>query len=90
MSKRIVGPHRLAAVAALLGLIAAGLAATTPTSAAPADDANGRQFRVLVFTASTAGTHPAAAGVKAIRDLSRSSGSPSRRPATRSGSSKTS
>ena len=63
--------RRLQAGVAGLGLAAAGLAAVAPLStAAPPPDSDGIQYRVLVFTKSAGGQHPATtAGVAAIRAL---------------------
>jgi PKD repeat protein/glucose/arabinose dehydrogenase len=70
MRKSSKRPRQLAAAGTAFGLIAAGLALTSPSSAAPAPDSNGRDYRVLVFTKSEGGQHPAtAAGVAAIKDL---------------------
>src|SRR5262245_50743084 len=65
--------RRLQAGVAGLGLAAAGLSAVAPlstTAAALPPDSDGIQYRVLVFTKSAGGQHPAtAAGVAAIRAL---------------------
>ena len=64
MKKRSKWPRRLTAAGALFGLVASGLALTSPSSVAQVADNNGRQYRVLVFTKSAGGQHPAtAAGV---------------------------
>ena len=72
--KKPHAPRRLIALAASLGLVGAALAATGPGAAAPAPEQvpRGREFRVLVFTKSTEGQHPATKkAVNAIRELGR-------------------
>jgi len=68
MKKRSKVPRRAAAAGALFGLVAAGLAATSPSSAAPAP--NAIQYRVLVFTEDVDAPQTVA-GVAAIRALGR-------------------
>ena len=68
MKKRSKVPRTLAAAGALFGLVVAGLAAISPSSAAPAETAI--QYRVLVFTEDVEAPQTVA-GVAAIRALGR-------------------
>ncbi|HEU4489552.1 MAG TPA: ThuA domain-containing protein, partial [Jiangellales bacterium] len=71
MQKRIKRtPGWLAGAGAVLGLITASLVPATTSTAAPPEQSDGVQFRVLVFTRATGATHAStSAGVSAIRAL---------------------
>ena len=63
-------PPWLVGAGAALGLVTATLVPASWSTAAPADNSNGMQYRVLVFTKSADGKHASTnAGVNAVRAL---------------------
>ena len=84
MKKRVTPSRRLVALAASLGLVGAALAVSGPGAAAPAPEQvpRGREFRVLVFTKSTEGQHPATKKA-GQRDQGTGEGTPVHRPSHR-------